>query len=172
MLDSYVDFAMENAREDVAHHRSVLLNATVIDSQGKMVIIGANNLRTDKDKLGWYNLIKLKVAERQGQAVVITAPVSRAIYSEDGARKFRELQAAGIELGIDDAVELGLCEKVNAILVSLYTPLETKAYTQDYEYVNGKVVFGTKTTMATAAGASFTGRFASFFDELPKTKPS
>ncbi len=172
MIDSYVEFAMQNARDDLAQHRSVLLNATVIDSQGKMVIIGANNLQTDRDKDGWFALIKSKVVERQAQAVVITAPVSRAIYSVEGGKKFRQLQAMGIELSIDDAVKLGLCEKVNAIMVSSYTPLQTAVHTQDYEYLNGKVVFGEKMTLDTNAGDSLTGRFTNFFEPMSSAAPS
>ncbi len=172
MLDEYVEYAMENARNDVAHHRSVLTNATVIDSQGGMMIVGANNLQTEQDKDGWFALIKRQVAERQAQAVVITAGVKRAIYSVEGARKFRQLQDAGIELAIDDGVKLGLCEKVNAIMVGLYTPLQTAVYTQDYEYLKGKAVFGKKIALDTNAGDSLTGRFANFFDPVSGATPS
>jgi RNase H-fold protein (predicted Holliday junction resolvase) len=169
--DTYVEFAMETARDDVARHRSVFMNATVIDSQGQMVVIAATNLQTDNDKQGWFDLIKRKVAERHAQAVVITAPVTRAVYSPEGSEKFKQLLAAGIELRIDDACQLGLCEKVDSIMVSLYTPLQTVVHTQDYEYVNGKAVFGEKVRLDTNQGGSLTGRFTNFFDELAKAKP-
>jgi len=172
MLDSYVEFAMENAREDVAHHRSVLLNATVIDGDGQMVIVGANNLQTDTDKDVWYRLIKRKMAETHARAVVITAGVNRAIYSQEGGKKMKQLMAAGIELRIDDCVKLGLCEKVTSIMVSLYTPLQTVVHMQDYKYVDGEAVFGEKALLDNNVSGPIVGRFANFFDEIASAKPS
>jgi hypothetical protein len=173
MIDTLIDFAMDNAKNDVSHHRSVLLNAIVIDGKGGYDLIGGHNLQTEREKSAWLAEIGHKARERRAQAVILTAPVSRGVYNSVGRLKFKELQAMGISLRIDDGVKLGLCKKVDSILVSLQTPLQTVMYTQDYEYVGGKVVFGESERVTLGGNTEFAGMPLSFFAEMPKSaKPS
>jgi len=50
--------------------------------------------------------------------------------------------------------------------------VQTIVYAQDYEYINGKCVFGESMRTGTNEGAAFKGPFTNFFDELPPSKPS
>ena len=99
----------------------------------------------------------------------MTAPVSRGVYNSVGRLKFKELQAMGISLRIDDGVKLGLCKKIDSILVSLQTPLQTVMYTQDYEHMGGKVVFGESERVTLGGNTEFSGMPLNFFDEMPKS---
>jgi hypothetical protein len=169
MIDKLLDFAMENAKNDVSHRRGVLPNAIVIDSKGAKEIIEGHNLGTEEEQAAWLAKIRRAAHERQAQAVILTTPAGRGIYSEEGQLKFEQLQAMGISLSIDDAVKLGLCTKVNSILVSLQTPLQTILYTQDVEFVGGKVVFGESKRITVDEDTEFTSMPLSFFDEMPKS---
>jgi hypothetical protein len=111
------------------------------------------------------------VVEIRAQAVVLTAGINRGIYSKEGAKTFKELQASGINLKIEDAVALGLCEKATAIMVTLYTPLQTVMRMQDYHYVGGKAVFGEETITDSSTG-EFSGIFADFFEKVKTATPS
>jgi hypothetical protein len=167
-----LEFGMKNARDDVIRHRSILFQATIVGSKGDYAIVGGPRSLTQESKIAWFAAVRRIIRERQGIAVMITAPVSRAVYTPEGQKEFERLHSEGITPTIDAGVKLGLCKKVNAILAALQTPLQTTVYLQDYEHVGGKAVFGEFSRTDSNEGATFSGLLTDLFEGPASSKPN
>lgn len=162
---------LDEARKDLEKDGSFLPKAMIAyrDDQRDFMMIDPAIMNDEKQKAGFFRMLRQKAVEGDALAVVFLSDtyVGTQTKAQMEKRQFIE-ERLGIRMNVEQMHKIGLCDKREAILLTVQTRLDQVAISQEYtrRMEGGKTVgvdFGPYSVRRDSDGAGLGGRAFNFF---------